>query len=64
MKMFINLLIGVMIEGFFEILNLSGLGGLSMEAMLDKVFSSTVRAYFAFRTSLTLKLNDVFHKAF
>jgi len=37
MKMFINLLIGVMMEGFAEILNFGRLGGLELEAMLDTV---------------------------
>jgi 3-hydroxyisobutyrate dehydrogenase-like beta-hydroxyacid dehydrogenase len=39
MKMFINLLLGLMMEGFAEVLNFGRLGGLSMEAMLDTVFS-------------------------
>jgi 3-hydroxyisobutyrate dehydrogenase-like beta-hydroxyacid dehydrogenase len=44
MKMFINLLIGVMIEGFAEILNFGRLGGLSMEAMLDTVASGAMNS--------------------
>ncbi len=39
MKMFINLLLGLMMEGFAEVLNFGRLGGLSDEAMLDTVFS-------------------------
>jgi len=42
MKMFINLLIGVMMEGFAEILNFGRLGGLELEAMLDTVFSGAM----------------------
>jgi 3-hydroxyisobutyrate dehydrogenase-like beta-hydroxyacid dehydrogenase len=44
MKMFINLLIGVMIEGFAEILNFGRLGGLNMEAMLETVFSGAMNS--------------------
>jgi 3-hydroxyisobutyrate dehydrogenase-like beta-hydroxyacid dehydrogenase len=39
MKMFINLLLGLMMEGFTEVLNFGHLGGLSLEGMLDTVFS-------------------------
>jgi 3-hydroxyisobutyrate dehydrogenase-like beta-hydroxyacid dehydrogenase len=39
MKMFINLLLGMMMEGFAEALNFGKLGGLSMEGMLDTVYS-------------------------
>jgi 3-hydroxyisobutyrate dehydrogenase-like beta-hydroxyacid dehydrogenase len=39
MKMFINLLLGLMMEGFAEALNFGRLGGLDMEAMLDTVYS-------------------------
>ena len=39
MKMFINLLLGLMMEGFTEVLNFGRLGGLTEEAMLDTVFS-------------------------
>lgn len=39
MKMFINLLLGLMMEGFAEVLNFGKLGGLSLDAMLDTVFS-------------------------
>jgi 3-hydroxyisobutyrate dehydrogenase-like beta-hydroxyacid dehydrogenase len=39
MKMFINLLLAQMMESFAEALNFGGQGGLSLEAMLDTVFS-------------------------
>jgi 3-hydroxyisobutyrate dehydrogenase-like beta-hydroxyacid dehydrogenase len=39
MKMFINLLLGMMMEGFAEVLNFGRLGGLAVPAMLDTVFS-------------------------
>jgi 3-hydroxyisobutyrate dehydrogenase-like beta-hydroxyacid dehydrogenase len=39
MKMCINLLLGLMMEGFAEVLNFGKLGGLSLEAILDTVFS-------------------------
>jgi 3-hydroxyisobutyrate dehydrogenase-like beta-hydroxyacid dehydrogenase len=39
MKMFINLLLGMMMEGFAEVLNFGRVGGLSVEAMLDTVYS-------------------------
>jgi 3-hydroxyisobutyrate dehydrogenase-like beta-hydroxyacid dehydrogenase len=39
MKMFINLLLGLMMEGLAESLNFGRLGGLDLEAMLDTVFS-------------------------
>ena len=39
MKMFINLLLGLMMEAFAEVLNFSRLGGLTEEAMLDTIFS-------------------------
>jgi 3-hydroxyisobutyrate dehydrogenase-like beta-hydroxyacid dehydrogenase len=39
MKMFINLLLAITMEGFAEVLNFGHLGGLSREAMLDTVFS-------------------------
>ena len=39
MKMFINLLLAMMMEGFAEVLNFGQLGGLSLEAMLDTVYS-------------------------
>jgi 3-hydroxyisobutyrate dehydrogenase-like beta-hydroxyacid dehydrogenase len=44
MKMFINLLIGVMMEGFAEILNFGSLGGLSTEAMLDVLFAGAMNS--------------------
>jgi 3-hydroxyisobutyrate dehydrogenase-like beta-hydroxyacid dehydrogenase len=42
MKMCINLLVGLMMEGFAEVLNLAKLGGLSMEAVLDTVYSGAL----------------------
>jgi 3-hydroxyisobutyrate dehydrogenase-like beta-hydroxyacid dehydrogenase len=39
MKMCINLLLELMMEGFAEVLNLAKLGGLSLEAMLDTIYS-------------------------
>jgi len=39
MKMFINLLLGLMMAGFAEALNFGQLGGLDWQAMLDTVFS-------------------------
>jgi 3-hydroxyisobutyrate dehydrogenase-like beta-hydroxyacid dehydrogenase len=37
--MFINLLLALMMEGFAEVLNFGRLGGLTLPAMLDTVFS-------------------------
>jgi 3-hydroxyisobutyrate dehydrogenase-like beta-hydroxyacid dehydrogenase len=39
MKMCINLLLGLMMEGFAEVLNFGKLGGLPVEALLDTIFS-------------------------
>ncbi len=44
MKMFINLLLGVMMEGFAESLNFGRLGGLDLEAMLEVVSSGAMNA--------------------
>ena len=44
MKMFINLLLGVMMEGFAEALNFGRLGGLDLEAMLETVSSGAMNA--------------------
>jgi len=44
MKMFINLLLGVMMAGFAECLNFGRLGGLDFEAMLDVVSSGAMNA--------------------
>ncbi len=44
MKMFINLLVGVMMEGFAEALNFGRLGGLEFETMLDTVFSGAMNS--------------------
>jgi 3-hydroxyisobutyrate dehydrogenase-like beta-hydroxyacid dehydrogenase len=44
MKMFINLLLGIMMAGFAECLNFGRLGGLDLEAMLDTVFSGAMNS--------------------
>jgi 3-hydroxyisobutyrate dehydrogenase-like beta-hydroxyacid dehydrogenase len=44
MKMFINLLLGLMMEGFAEALNFGRLGGLDLEAMLETVASGAMNA--------------------
>jgi len=44
MKMFINLLLGVMMEGFAESLNFGRLGGLDLDAMLETVSSGAMNA--------------------
>ena len=44
MKMFINLLLGLMMEGFAEALNFGRLGGLNLEDMLDTVASGAMNA--------------------
>ena len=44
MKMFINLLLGLMMAGFAEALNFGRLGGLELEAMLETVFSGAMNA--------------------
>ncbi len=44
MKMFINLLLGLMMEGFAESLNFGRLGGLDLEAMLEVVSSGAMNA--------------------
>jgi 3-hydroxyisobutyrate dehydrogenase-like beta-hydroxyacid dehydrogenase len=44
MKMFINLLLGVMMTGFAECLNFGRLGGLDLEAMLETVYSGAMNA--------------------
>jgi 3-hydroxyisobutyrate dehydrogenase-like beta-hydroxyacid dehydrogenase len=44
MKMFINLLLGVMMAGFAECLNFGRLGGLDFEAMLETVSSGAMNA--------------------
>jgi 3-hydroxyisobutyrate dehydrogenase-like beta-hydroxyacid dehydrogenase len=44
MKMFINLLLGIMMAGFAECLNFGRLGGLDFEAMLDTVASGAMNA--------------------
>jgi 3-hydroxyisobutyrate dehydrogenase-like beta-hydroxyacid dehydrogenase len=44
MKMFINLLLGVMMEGFAEALNFGRLGGLDFDAMLETVASGAMNS--------------------
>ncbi len=44
MKMFINLLLGLMMEGFAEALNFGRLGGLDLEAMLETVSAGAMNA--------------------
>jgi len=44
MKMFFNLLLGLMMAGFTEALNFGRLGGLELEAMLETVFSGAMNA--------------------
>jgi 3-hydroxyisobutyrate dehydrogenase-like beta-hydroxyacid dehydrogenase len=44
MKMFANLLLGLMMAGFTEALNFGRLGGLELEAMLETVFSGAMNA--------------------
>jgi 3-hydroxyisobutyrate dehydrogenase-like beta-hydroxyacid dehydrogenase len=44
MKMFINLLLGVMMEGFAEALNFGRLGGLNFDAMLETVASGAMNS--------------------
>jgi 3-hydroxyisobutyrate dehydrogenase-like beta-hydroxyacid dehydrogenase len=44
MKMFINLLLGVMMEGFAEALNFGRLGGLDLDAMLETVSSGAMNS--------------------
>jgi 3-hydroxyisobutyrate dehydrogenase-like beta-hydroxyacid dehydrogenase len=44
MKMVINLLLGLMMEGFAEALNFGRLGGLDLEAMLEVVASGAMNA--------------------
>jgi 3-hydroxyisobutyrate dehydrogenase-like beta-hydroxyacid dehydrogenase len=44
MKMFINLLLGIMMGGFAEVLNFGRLGGLDMDAMLETVFAGAMNS--------------------
>jgi len=44
MKMFINLLLGIMMEGFAEALNFGRLGGLDLDAMLETAFSGAMNS--------------------
>jgi 3-hydroxyisobutyrate dehydrogenase-like beta-hydroxyacid dehydrogenase len=58
MKMFINLLLGLMMEGFAEALNFGKSGGLDLEAMLDTVFSGPLNcALFQMKAPLLKEKN-------
>jgi 3-hydroxyisobutyrate dehydrogenase-like beta-hydroxyacid dehydrogenase len=63
MKMFINLLVGLMMAGFAEALNFGKLGGLSMEAMLDTVFSGPLNCGM-FQVKAANLLNNTYPAAF
>jgi 3-hydroxyisobutyrate dehydrogenase-like beta-hydroxyacid dehydrogenase len=63
MKMFINLLLGVMMEGFAEALNFGRLGGLAPEAMLDTVFSGPLNCGM-FQVKAANLLNHTYPTAF
>lgn len=63
MKMCINLLLGLMMEGFAEVLNLAKLGGLSLEAMLDTVYSGAVNCGM-FQIKAPNLLNNTYPPAF
>jgi 3-hydroxyisobutyrate dehydrogenase-like beta-hydroxyacid dehydrogenase len=58
MKMCINLLLGLMMEGFAEVLNFGKLGGLSLEAMLDTVFSGPLNCGLFQVKAANLQNND------
>jgi 3-hydroxyisobutyrate dehydrogenase-like beta-hydroxyacid dehydrogenase len=63
MKMFINLLVGLMMAGFAEALNFGRLGGLSPEAMLDTVFSGPLNCGM-FQGKAANLLNNTYPAAF
>ncbi len=63
MKMFINLLVGLMMAGFAEALNFGRLGGLSPEAMLDTVFSGPLNCGM-FQVKAANLLNNTYPAAF
>jgi 3-hydroxyisobutyrate dehydrogenase-like beta-hydroxyacid dehydrogenase len=63
MKMFINLLVGLMMAGFAEALNFGKLGGLPMEAMLDTVFSGPLNCGM-FQVKAANLLNNTYPAAF
>lgn len=63
MKMFINLLLGAMMEGFAEALNFGKIGGLDQEAMLDTVFSGPLNCAL-FQMKAPLLQNDNYPAAF
>jgi 3-hydroxyisobutyrate dehydrogenase-like beta-hydroxyacid dehydrogenase len=63
MKMFINLLLGLMMEGFAEAMNFGRLGGLSPEAMLDTVSSGPLNCGM-FQVKAGNLLNNTYPAAF
>jgi len=63
MKMCINLLLGLMMAGFAEVLNFGRLGGLSLEAMLDTVFSGSLNCGL-FQTKAANLQNHTYPPAF
>jgi len=63
MKMCINLLLGLMMEGFAEVLNLAKLGGLSLEAMLETVYSGALNCGM-FQIKAPNLLNNTYPPAF
>ena len=63
MKMFINLLLGLMMEGFAEALNFGRLGGLNLEAMLEVVSSGAMNAPM-FQVKATNLRNKTYPAAF
>jgi 3-hydroxyisobutyrate dehydrogenase-like beta-hydroxyacid dehydrogenase len=63
MKMFINLLLGLMMAGFAEALNFGRLGGLAPEAMLDTVSSGPLNCGM-FQVKAGNLLNNTYPAAF
>ena len=63
MKMCINLLVGLMMEGFAEVLNLAKLGGLPQEAMLETIFSGALNCGM-FQVKAANLQNDTYPPAF
>lgn len=63
MKMCINLLLGLMMEGFAEVLNLAKVGGLPLEAMLDTISSGAVNCGM-FQIKAPNLLNNTYPPAF
>jgi 3-hydroxyisobutyrate dehydrogenase-like beta-hydroxyacid dehydrogenase len=58
MKMAVNLLLGIMMEGFAEVLHFGKKGGLSMDAMLDTVFSGPLNCGLFQMKSQMIQDND------